>query len=179
MKRLISVLMVTMVLSFVLGTGIPTTVQASPSNPDAIAVGTAGVGGVFYVLAVSLADIISKHTKMMKKKPIAKKVKSKILSLGLLLGAAVAAVSMGFGLSQAQADPGDPAVGLYGGLGAVYRRGALSAGLGHAPPAWINPTHNCAFSGLGALQRPRPTLERCVQETTPGYARRFEFGADQ
>ena len=64
MKRLTSVLMITMVLSFALGSGIPTAAQASSAKPDAIAVGTAGVGGVFYVLSVSLADIISKHTQM-------------------------------------------------------------------------------------------------------------------
>jgi TRAP transporter TAXI family solute receptor len=64
MKRLTSALMITMVLSLAFGSGMPTGAQASSSNPDAIAVGTAGVGGVFYVLSVSLADIISKHTKM-------------------------------------------------------------------------------------------------------------------
>ena len=64
MKKLTCFWMVTMILGLAFGGGIPATARASSSSPDAIAVGTAGVGGVFYVLSVSLADIISKHTKM-------------------------------------------------------------------------------------------------------------------
>ena len=62
-KRTI-VLAVSLIFSLALIGGALKPAQASSHLPKAIAVGTAGVGGVFYVLSVSLADTISKHTKM-------------------------------------------------------------------------------------------------------------------
>ena len=50
------------ILSLALIGGISRSSEAS--SPKAISIGTAGVGGVFYVLSVSLADIVSKHTNM-------------------------------------------------------------------------------------------------------------------
>ena len=64
MKKRIIVIVFSFIFTLTLIGGASKTTQASSDLPDAIAVGTAGVGGVFYVLCVSLADIISRHTKM-------------------------------------------------------------------------------------------------------------------
>jgi TRAP transporter TAXI family solute receptor len=65
MKKISKAFMISLIITVLVTAGsIQTTSQAASELPDTLAVGTAGVGGVFYVLSVSMADIVSKHTKM-------------------------------------------------------------------------------------------------------------------
>jgi TRAP transporter TAXI family solute receptor len=65
MKKISKASMISLLITVMVTLGsIHTNSQAASELPDTIAVGTAGVGGVFYVLSVSMADIVSKHTKM-------------------------------------------------------------------------------------------------------------------
>jgi len=51
-------------IAFVLGGVFPKPSPAAPALPEAVALGTSSIGSAFYVIAVGMADIISKHTKM-------------------------------------------------------------------------------------------------------------------
>lgn len=64
MKKPTSMLVASFIITLALVGGATKPSPASSISPKAIAVGCAGVGGVFYVLSVSIADIISKHTAM-------------------------------------------------------------------------------------------------------------------
>jgi TRAP transporter TAXI family solute receptor len=64
MKKMAKALAVTLIVGMAFIGFNPAYSQAAPASPEAIAIGTAGVGGVFYVLSVSVADMVSKHTRM-------------------------------------------------------------------------------------------------------------------
>jgi TRAP transporter TAXI family solute receptor len=64
MRKTTSIIMVTFVISLILAGAVPRPSSAEPALPKAVALGTSSIGSAFYVIAVGMADIISKHTAM-------------------------------------------------------------------------------------------------------------------
>ena len=64
MKKAASVLVTAFIIALVLVGGTANDSPAAPALPKAVALGTSSIGSTFYVIAVGMADIISKHTRM-------------------------------------------------------------------------------------------------------------------
>jgi len=64
MRKTTSIIMVTFVISLILAGAVPRPSSAEPALPKAVALGTSSIGSAFYVIAVGMADIVSKHTAM-------------------------------------------------------------------------------------------------------------------
>lgn len=64
MRKIAIAFIISLVFSIAIVGGNPTYSQASSDLPKAVALGTSSIGGVYYVLTVGMADIISKHTPM-------------------------------------------------------------------------------------------------------------------
>jgi len=64
MKKVAGMLVMLSIITLVLVGGATKRSPAAPALPKAVALGTSSIGSAFYVIAVGMADIISKHTGM-------------------------------------------------------------------------------------------------------------------
>lgn len=62
MKKVASILIISLIITVALVGGASKHSPAAPALPKAVALGTSSIGSAFYVIAVGMADIISKHS---------------------------------------------------------------------------------------------------------------------